>query len=166
MRQHSQRNPVSLHTILNILLSLLLAQAFLLAIFNKTSSPDLFLAFAAGLKTLQMGVASPDIWSFTAAGKLWVDQSWLSHLILTLSFSNIWACRTCCAQSSVFGWVPHTTVHQVSKAWRLNWNRSYSHFFWVRWPQGPCSQFEPRISEFSISCSSWQRSPLPIITSG
>ena len=83
--RYPQSNNVSGHVVLNVLLFLLLVQAFFIAICNKTSGPDLFLAFAAGAKILQVGPACPDTWSFTTFGKMWVDQGWLSHLILTLS---------------------------------------------------------------------------------
>jgi hypothetical protein len=84
IERYSSGDDVSKHTVLNVLFFLLLIQAFFIAICNKTSGPDLFLAFAAGAKTLQVGPASPDTWSFTAFGRMWIDQGWLSHLILTL----------------------------------------------------------------------------------
>jgi hypothetical protein len=52
---------------------------------NRNSSPDLFLAFAAGSRILEFGPAASDIWSFTVPGKVWVDQSWLSHLTLAVA---------------------------------------------------------------------------------
>ena len=32
-------------------------------------------------------LTKPDQWSFTMPGKIWVDQSWLTHLIYYLSYS-------------------------------------------------------------------------------
>jgi hypothetical protein len=49
---------------------------------------DLFLSFAAGRDIAQGLVAAPDHWSFTAEDKVWVNQAWLSHLILYLSYSE------------------------------------------------------------------------------
>jgi len=85
MEQYTSANARPRHTVLNVLLFLLLVQVFLTAICNRISSPDLFLGFAAGAKILQQGPAFPDTWSFTASGKVWVDQSWSSHLILAVS---------------------------------------------------------------------------------
>jgi hypothetical protein len=85
MWQHSPGNSGWYQSLLTCLLFLLVVQASLTVICNRNSSPDLFLAFAAGSKILALGPAAPDIWSFTVPGKVWVDQSWLSHLTLAVA---------------------------------------------------------------------------------
>lgn len=47
---------------------------------------DLFLGLASGRATLNGSLGLPDQWSFTMRGRVWVDQSWLSHLIYYLSY--------------------------------------------------------------------------------
>ncbi|MFH0825488.1 MAG: hypothetical protein V2B18_22265 [Pseudomonadota bacterium] len=50
---------------------------------------DLFMALAAGKDALAGGVDLPDRWSFTTAGSAWVNQGWLSGLILYLSYAGL-----------------------------------------------------------------------------
>jgi hypothetical protein len=71
---------------------ILLALCVLLAAGAAVSAPyineDLFLSFAAG-KDIAHGLAvSPDHWSFTAPGIVWINQAWLSHLVLYLSYAE------------------------------------------------------------------------------
>lgn len=67
----------------------LLGAGVLLAAGIALSTPyvneDLFLAFAAGRDIAQGLVATPDTTSFTAEGKVWVNQAWLSHYLLYLA---------------------------------------------------------------------------------
>lgn len=48
---------------------------------------DLFVALCSGRNTMAGLLTKPDQWSFTMPGKIWVDQSWLTHLIYYLSYS-------------------------------------------------------------------------------
>jgi hypothetical protein len=52
------------------------------------ANEDLFLALCSGRDTMNGHLASPDQWSFTLQGKVWVDQSWLSHLAYYVAFLN------------------------------------------------------------------------------
>lgn len=69
-----------------ILLAVLVAEALVMAFFNLAENSDLFLGLAAGREILAGSLASPDQWSFTAPGLIWVDQSWLSHVIFCVSY--------------------------------------------------------------------------------
>ncbi|MEW6533885.1 MAG: hypothetical protein AB1473_23855 [Thermodesulfobacteriota bacterium] len=57
-----------------------------MAFFNLAENSDLFLGLAAGRDVLAGRLASPDQWSFTAPGLIWVDQSWLSHTAFYVSY--------------------------------------------------------------------------------
>jgi len=72
-----------------VLLSLCLFVAGLIAIGVPFPNEDLFLAFCSGRDVLSGNLAAPDKWSFTMHGKVWIDQSWLSHLIYYYSFLNL-----------------------------------------------------------------------------
>jgi hypothetical protein len=50
---------------------------------------DLFVALCSGRATVNGLIGKPDRWSFTMPGKIWVDQSWFSHLIYYLSYSML-----------------------------------------------------------------------------
>ena len=50
---------------------------------------DLLVALCSGRDTLAGLLGKPDQWSFTMPGKIWVDQSWLTHLIYYLSYSML-----------------------------------------------------------------------------
>jgi hypothetical protein len=63
--------------------------SYVIAIGNIGLNSDLFLGFAAGKRVLQEGLAAPCTWSFTNPGALWVDQSWLSHLIYYIAYANL-----------------------------------------------------------------------------
>ncbi|MBM3298401.1 MAG: hypothetical protein FJY85_00430, partial [Deltaproteobacteria bacterium] len=71
-------------TITNLLLMISLGAAIFMGWVLPVPGSDLFLCFAAGREHLRFGAAAPDHWSFTASGIVWVDQGWLSHIILFL----------------------------------------------------------------------------------
>ncbi len=48
---------------------------------------DLLVALCSGRDTLAGLLDKPDQWSFTMPGKIWVDQSWLTHLVYYFSYS-------------------------------------------------------------------------------
>ncbi len=50
---------------------------------------DLFLGFCSGRATLNGHLAAPDQWAFTLEGRVWVDQSWLSHLVFYVTFLHL-----------------------------------------------------------------------------
>jgi hypothetical protein len=47
---------------------------------------DLLVALCSGRNTMAGLLGKPDLWSFTMPGKIWVDQSWFSHLVYYLSY--------------------------------------------------------------------------------
>ncbi len=47
---------------------------------------DLYVALCAGRDTVNGLLGKPDQWSFNTGGQVWVDQSWLSHLVYYLSY--------------------------------------------------------------------------------
>lgn len=61
----------------------------LIALRMPFPNEDLFLAFSSGRDVLSGNLAEPDKWSFTMSGKVWIDQSWLSHLIYYFSFLKL-----------------------------------------------------------------------------
>src|SRR5208337_347539 len=63
--------------------------AFLIAVGMRFLNEDLFVALCSGRNTMAGLLAKPDQWSFTMPGKIWVDQSWLTHLIYYLSYSML-----------------------------------------------------------------------------
>ncbi|MEW6113823.1 MAG: hypothetical protein AB1664_16950 [Thermodesulfobacteriota bacterium] len=69
-----------------LLLAMLVTEALVMAFFNLAENSDLFLGLAAGREVLAGRLASPDQWSFTAPGLIWVDQSWLSHTVFYVSY--------------------------------------------------------------------------------
>jgi hypothetical protein len=69
-----------------LLLAILVAEALVMAFFNLAENSDLFLGLAAGREILAGRLASPDQWSFTAPGLIWVDQSWFSHTLFYVSY--------------------------------------------------------------------------------
>ncbi|MFH1117610.1 MAG: hypothetical protein V1792_27135 [Pseudomonadota bacterium] len=76
-------------TLADAVLFIVAAEAFLMAFLNSRSNTDLFLGLAAGRDVLARGPAAPDQWSFTHAGGMWIDQSWLSHLAYYLSYAGL-----------------------------------------------------------------------------
>ncbi len=68
---------------------MLVASVVMAALIGTTTryvNEDLFLAFAAGREILRGNIVLQDPWSFTAEGQVWVNQAWLSHLVLFLSY--------------------------------------------------------------------------------
>ncbi len=72
-----------------LLLSLSLTAAILIAWGMRFLNEDLFVALCSGRDTWNGLLATPDRWSFTTGGAVWVDQSWLSHLFYFLSHSAL-----------------------------------------------------------------------------
>lgn len=68
-------------TLVRILLGLSLVLGAGIALSTPYVNEDLFLAFAAGRDIAQGVVAAPDHWSFTAEGRVWINQAWLSHYL-------------------------------------------------------------------------------------
>lgn len=88
---HSDLARISLIWVRRAILLVSVAFAYSIAIGNFGLNSDLFLAFAAGKRVLHEGLAAPCQWSFTNSGALWVDQSWLSHLIYYIFYENLGA---------------------------------------------------------------------------
>jgi hypothetical protein len=63
--------------------------SFLIALGMRFLNEDLLVALCSGRDTLAGLLGKPDQWSFTMPGKIWVDQSWLTHLIYYLSYSML-----------------------------------------------------------------------------
>ena len=63
--------------------------SFLIALGMRFLNEDLLVALCSGQDTLAGLLGKPDQWSFTMPGKIWVDQSWLTHLIYYLSYSML-----------------------------------------------------------------------------
>jgi hypothetical protein len=76
-------------TTINALLSVSLFLTATMAVCNSEPASDLYLALAAGRNYLQAGLGGMDPWSFTAQGKLWVDQGWLSNVMYFLSLEAL-----------------------------------------------------------------------------
>lgn len=72
-----------------LLLGLGLAVSFLIALGIPFPNEDLFLAFCAGRDTVHGLLGEPNQWSYTIPANVWVDQSWLAHLLLYLSYVEI-----------------------------------------------------------------------------
>ena len=63
--------------------------SFLIALGMRFLNEDFLVALCSGRDTLAGLLGNPDQWSFTMPGKIWVDQSWLTHLIYYLSYSML-----------------------------------------------------------------------------
>jgi len=46
------------------------------------STGDLWMALAGGRDVVDGGLGRPDDWAFTTAGRTWLNQNWLAHLLL------------------------------------------------------------------------------------
>jgi hypothetical protein len=57
-----------------------------IALIMPFTNEDLFLGFVAGRAIWNGNLATPDTWSYSVPGSLWIDQSWLSHLTYYLSY--------------------------------------------------------------------------------
>lgn len=75
--------------IISCSLALCLALATIIGILTIYVNEDLYLSFAAGRDIENGLLATPDHWSFTAPGKIWVNQAWLSHFILFKAFEKL-----------------------------------------------------------------------------
>ncbi|MBI5250603.1 MAG: hypothetical protein HY912_14025 [Desulfomonile tiedjei] len=81
--------PRTAWSISDALLSMCLMLAGLIAWTMPFTNEDLFLALCAGRDICAGRLGAPDQWSFSVPGTLWVDQSWLSHLIYYLSYKAL-----------------------------------------------------------------------------
>lgn len=72
--------------IIRILLTVCVLLAGGIALCTPYINEDLFLSFAAGSDISRGLIAAPDHWSFTVESGVWINQAWLSHLILYLSY--------------------------------------------------------------------------------
>ena len=72
-----------------IILLLALVMAVLIALAMRFLNEDLFVALCAGRDVVQGKLGQPDTWAFTTDGKVWVNQGWLSHLLLYLSYQGL-----------------------------------------------------------------------------
>ncbi|MFC1834929.1 hypothetical protein ACFL2Q_09365 [Thermodesulfobacteriota bacterium] len=70
----------------SILLILTLGISVLVACGTPLGNEDLYVGFCSGRDTLAGKLGEPNDWAFTTEGKVWVDQSWLSHLIYYVTF--------------------------------------------------------------------------------
>ncbi len=62
---------------------LVLSAAAVLATWaSSESAADLYMALAGGRDVVQGKLGGPDDWSFTTGGRVWINQNWLSHLLI------------------------------------------------------------------------------------
>jgi hypothetical protein len=52
----------------------------------EPATGDLFVALAGGRDVVDGKLGQPDDWSFTTAGHIWINQNWLSHLLMFLAW--------------------------------------------------------------------------------
>ncbi len=74
-------------TRLSMLISVVIS--FLLAAGSRSKNGDLFMGLCSGRDTLNGLLAYPDTWSYLTDGQVWIDQSWLSHLVYYLSYLGL-----------------------------------------------------------------------------
>ncbi len=89
MHSHTSTNPETRRVfpkIWAVLLCVALGISVLIAVGMPFKNEDLLLALCAGRDSWNGSLASPDRWSFITEGHVWVDQSWLAHLIFYLSY--------------------------------------------------------------------------------
>ncbi|MFH0823141.1 MAG: hypothetical protein V2B18_10360 [Pseudomonadota bacterium] len=79
-RGHADYIPMWPFAAASVVLSLLIALGM------RFINEDLFVAFCAGRDVLEGKLGEPDTWSFVSGGIVWVNQAWLSHLALFLSY--------------------------------------------------------------------------------
>lgn len=75
--------------LVRIILVLALGVSCFIAWGMPFANEDLFLALCSGRATLNGQLAAPDQWAFTLEETVWVDQSWLSHLLYYMSFHQL-----------------------------------------------------------------------------
>ena len=85
---HLQRPTESVMPMIRMLLLLCVLLVAAATVCTTYVNEDLFLSFAAGRDIAQGLIAAPDHWSFTVSGKVWINQAWLSHLVLYASHSQ------------------------------------------------------------------------------
>ena len=69
-----------------LLLCIGLAISVLIAWGMRFLRTNMCLGLCAGRDTVNGLLGKPDLWSFNTRGTVWVDQSWLSHLVYYLSY--------------------------------------------------------------------------------
>jgi hypothetical protein len=75
--------------ILRLILTLSLCMAAVIALTTRYVNEDLFGGLAAGRDIARGLILAADHWSFTAPGLPWINQAWLSHLLLYLSYDRL-----------------------------------------------------------------------------
>ncbi len=95
---------------------LLLVAAGIWSASRAVSSGDLWVALGCGRYTLAHGVGRTDPFSFTSAAGMWVNQNWLSHVLLTwihaaagLAGLGLWKAIVC----GGIGWLTATTARSL-----------------------------------------------------
>ncbi|MGH7742839.1 MAG: hypothetical protein ACRENS_12565, partial [Candidatus Eiseniibacteriota bacterium] len=63
-------------------LIVILAAAVLIAWAQSAPVDDLYVSLVGGHDVLLGRLARPDQWSYMTAGRVWIDQNWLSHLLI------------------------------------------------------------------------------------
>lgn len=53
---------------------------------SSESGGDLFMSLAGGRDVVQGKLGAPDDWAFTTGGRVWINQNWLSHLLIYSSW--------------------------------------------------------------------------------
>ncbi len=86
-----------------ILLILSVSLASVVALTTRYVNEDLFGGLAAGRDICQGMLAAADHWSFTAPGNVWVNQAWLSHLLLYVSYDRLGPFGPLCLKVVLFG---------------------------------------------------------------
>lgn len=81
--------PISSSALVCGSLALCLALAATIGILTIYVNEDLYLSFAAGRDIDNGLLATPDHWSFTAPGRIWINQAWLSHFVFFKAFEKL-----------------------------------------------------------------------------
>ncbi len=86
-----------------ILLIVSVGLAAVIALTTRFVNEDLFGGLAAGRDICHGLLFAGDHWSFTAPGKIWVNQAWLSHLLLYVSYDQLGPFGPVCLKVALFG---------------------------------------------------------------
>jgi len=49
---------------------------------GSESGGDLFMSLSGGRDVVQGKLGAPDDWAFTTGVRVWINQNWLSHLLI------------------------------------------------------------------------------------
>jgi hypothetical protein len=86
MHDHAEETRSPVHWTAAFLLFFALILAIAVATAMRFLNEDLYVGFCAGRDILAGRMGLPDAWSFTTGGAVWVNQGWLSHLCLYVSY--------------------------------------------------------------------------------